>query len=100
MVQFLRSFLNFQEIILYFFFQICIEGICSPFYPDGVDIPVLPDIDQNDIETGEGNRNKGKEQDRDTTSKEPIKEPLDIIDGRPAWYDPIFTKVFEELRIL
>ena len=99
MVQFLRSFLNFQEIILHCF-QICIEGICSPFYPDGVDIPALPDIDENDIETGKGNRNKGKEQDRDTTPNEPIKEPLDIIDGRPAWYDPIFTKVFEELTIL
>ena len=99
MIQFLRNFLNFQKIITHFFFQICIEGICSPFYPDGVDIPVLPDIDQNDIDTGKGNRNKGKEQDRDTTN-DPIKEPLDIIDGRPAWYDPIFTKVFEELRIL
>ena len=69
-------------------FQICIEGECSPFYPEG-----LPDIDDNSIDKS----NRGKK-DEDVQNSNTFNEPLDIVDGRPAWYDPIFTEVFIELR--
>ena len=66
--------------------QICIEGICSPFYPDGRE--PLPDVDDNDID-----KSVKRKEDEDVPD-----EPLDIVDGRPAWYDPIFTEVFIELQ--
>ena len=76
------------EVMLLNCFQICIEGECSPFYPEG-----QPDIDDNSID----NSNRGKK-DGDVQNSNTFNEPLDIVDGRPAWYDPIFTEVFIELR--
>lgn len=65
------------------FFQFCIEGKCVPFYPDDV-----KPIDDNSI-------------DHDTKTmlvSQPKIDTAVLIDGRPAWYDPIFTETFIELR--
>ncbi len=70
-------------------FQICIEGTCSPFHPDDVEKPKVPDIDDNSVD---------EERDASVEEDSHIYEPLDIVDGRPAWYDPIFTDMFIELK--
>ena len=54
-----------------------------PFYPEGVDPP------ENEVET----------QEKDFSQTDYANQPLDIVDGRPAWYDPIFTEMFIELRM-
>ena len=70
--------------------QICIEGQCVPFYPDGHRIvPPMPDVDTNDI---------GEEDHENQQDDHRVNNPLNIVDGRPAWYDPIFTQTFIELK--
>lgn len=68
--------------------QICIEGTCLPFYPQGI---INPEDPGQDIED-----------DNSIDTSRPVQkdfQQLDIIDGRPAWYDPIFTEMFIELEM-
>ena len=44
----------------------------------------------------EGENSNGAENDVETVSK--TSEPLELIDGRPKWYDPIFTRIFANLK--
>ena len=63
-------------------FQSCLHGQCLPFYPNGSTSP----------DTNLGN-------------KTVVFTNTNSIDfyfldkERPAWYDPVFTKVFSDLRL-
>ena len=61
--------------------------------------------DKNNRDRTSGNRPRGTNPTSTTTTTTNRGEDasdldsLDLIDGRPAWYDPIFTGIFIELRI-
>jgi hypothetical protein len=81
-----------------FLLQFCIEGNCVPFYPD--DVKPINDNTGRDKDTngvdypGENTRDSG------SPSTEGDAEPgMNLIDGRPAWYDPIYTEIFIELKM-
>ena len=89
----LKQSVQCPNLILQIISQICNEGQCRPFYPDGIEQPddTTNEIDTNDID----NTDQAKDPEVPKTST----DPQDIIDGRPAWYDPIFTEMFIELRM-
>ena len=66
--------------------SICKEGSCSPFSPNPTDA-----ASPAEGVTGQPG-----------TKVEPVTDFVDpginAIDGIPAWYDPIFTKIFTDLR--
>ena len=74
----------------YPFGSICVEGTCSPFDPNSNLIPVQP------IESFTAS--SMPTQSTSTTEPQYPDPQINFIDDTPDWYDPIYTKVFTNLR--
>lgn len=70
--------------------QACKEGQCEPFYPE--DIKPITEPPSNDLEPKTA-------EDPDESTKSDKSDTESLVDGRPAWYDPIFTEMFIELKM-
>ena len=65
----------------------CVEGVCTPYRDD--------DADQDNSE------DSSKPAEDDSTNQDEDYNDVDLlnsIDGTPSWYDPIYNKMFTNLR--
>lgn len=77
----------------------CIEGQCVPFYPDDVvRIDEPSNDDGNSVDNTPNNDNPKTDTDVTRTGSNGGPEDDNFIQGRPVWYDPIFTQIFVSLK--
>ena len=72
--------------------SVCVEGVCTPWNPDKVD-----NVEDNkSLEPSNTLDNQPTPQEED--EKDQDNSFMKSIDGTPAWYDPIYNKIFTDLR--
>ena len=68
--------------------SVCVEGVCTPWNPDEEENKALEPSNTLD--------NEATPQDNEEEQENSYENS---IDGTPAWYDPIYNKIFTDLRI-
>ena len=80
---------TFTSYLLWNDLFLAVKGQCVPFYPE--DVKPITEPPSNDLDP---KVELGASEDIDVQS-----DIDDLVDGRPAWYDPIITETFMELKL-